>query len=224
MPKTVPEIQQLVAGHVQDAAGKLSAEQVKSAIEEALGGRYSVDRPRRVVADLIGDGAQSEWSTATLPGWREGFSQIVSVEYPQGRKPATLLGDEEWEIYSSPAGSVLRLRFAPANGQAARVSFTAPHAADASSLPEADFYALGALAASLAARKLAAIYTQTGDSSLSADTVNYRTKAQEYLALARRLEQDYSKLLGADPERPPAASSRSAAWTGDTAGGPRLTH
>ena len=58
MAKTIPEIQQLVAGQIQDAAAKLSADELKSAIEEALGGRYSKDRPQRIVADLAGDGAQ----------------------------------------------------------------------------------------------------------------------------------------------------------------------
>jgi hypothetical protein len=119
---------------------------------------------------------------------------------------------------------VLRLRYAPGNGQTARVTFTAPHELDASSMADSDFYAVGALAASLAARKLAAVYTQIGDSSLGADTVNYRTKSQEYMTLAKRLEQDYASLLGTDPERPAPAASRTAAWTGDTAGGDRLTH
>ena len=224
MAKTIPEIQQLVAGQIQDAAAKLSPDELKSAIEEAIGGRYSKDRPQRIVADLTGDGAQFEWDTATLTGWQDGFSQIVAIEYPQGQRPPTMLEDGDWEMYDSPTGRSLRFRFALANGQVARLTFTAPHALDASSMPDADFYAVGALGASLAARKLAAVYTQIGDSSLSADTVNYRTKSQEYMALAKRLEQDYANLLGTDPERSAPAASRTAAWIGDTAGGGRLTH
>ena len=224
MAKTIPEIQQLVAGHIQDAAGKLSTDELKAAIEEALGGRYSKDRPRKEVSDLPGTGAQYEWDLATVAGWQDGFSQIVAIEYPQGQRPPALLENDDWEIYDSPTARSLRFRFALASGKVARVTFTAPHAADASSMPEADFYAIGALAASLAARKLAAVYTQIGDSSLSADTVNYRTKSQEYMALGKRLEQDYANLLGTDPERSAPAASRTAAWLGDTAGGERLTH
>ena len=222
--KTIPEIQQLVAGHIQDAAGKLSAEELKAAIEEALGGRYSKDRPQRVITDLAGNGAQSEWDLGTVSGWQSGFSQVIEIEYPQGQLPATMLDDADWTLYESPTARSLRFRFALASGRVARVAFTAPHATDAASMPEADFYAVGALAASLAARKLAAVYTQIGDSSLAADTVNYRTKSQEYLALAKRLEQDYANLLGTDPERTAPAASRTAAWPGDTAGGSRLTH
>jgi hypothetical protein len=217
--KTIPEIQQLVAGHIQDAAAKLSADELKAAIEESLGGRYSKDRPRRVVADLAGNGAQSEWDVTTISGWQDGFSQITEIEYPQGQLPATMLDNDDWTIYESPTVRSLRFRFALGSGKAARITFTAPHATDASSMPDADFYALGALAASLAARKLSAVYTQVGDSSLAADTVNYRTKSAEYMALAKRLEQDYENLLGTAP-----AASRTEAWLGDTAGGGRLTH
>jgi hypothetical protein len=44
------------------------------------------------------------------------------------------------------------------------------------------------------------------------------------MALAKRLEQDYANLLGTDPERSAPAASTTAAWTGETAGGGRLTH
>jgi len=213
-----------VAGQIQDAAAKLSSNELKSAVEEALGGRYSKDRPQRMVADLTGDGAQYEWDTATLTGWQPGFSRIVGIEYPQGQRPPAMLENDDWDLYEKPTGVWLRFRFALANAQVGRVTFTAPHALDASSMPDADFYAVGSLSASLAARKLAAVYTQIGDSSLSADTVNYRTKSQEYMTLAKRLEQDYANLLGTDPERSAPAASRTAAWIGDTAGGGRLTH
>jgi len=222
--KTIPEIQQLVAGHIQDAAAKLSADELKAAIEEALAGRYSKDRPQRIVADLAGDGTQFEWDLATLTGWQDGFSQIAAIEYPQGERPPVTLEGDDWELYDSPAARSLRFAFALASGKTARVTFSAPHSTDASSMPDADFYAVGALAASVAARKLAAVYTQIGDSSIGADTVNYRTKSQEYLALGKRLEQDYENLLGTDPERTAPAASSTAAWTGDTAGGGRLTH
>jgi hypothetical protein len=222
--KTIPEIQELVAGQIQDTAAKLSTDDLRTAIEEALGGRYSKDRPLRVIADLTGDGAQFEWDTATIADWEKGFSRIAGIEYPQGQRPPAMLANDDWELYETPTGRSLRFRFALAGGQVARVSFTAPHALDASSMPDADFYAVGALGASLAARKLAAVYAQIGDSSLSADTVNYRTKSQEYMALAKRLEQDYANLLGTDPERSAPAASRTAAWTGETAGGGRLTH
>lgn len=224
MAKTIPEIQQLVAGHLQDAAAKLSSDELKAAIEEALGGRYSKDRPRMLVVDLTGNGAQYEWDLSAVTGWQSGFSQIVQIEYPQGEQTPIFLDNDDWTFYESPTARFLRFAFALTSGKKARVQFTATHGLDASSMPEADFYALGALAASLAAQRLAALYAQIGDSSIAADTVNYRTKSQEYMTLARRLEKDYENLLGTDPERTAPAASRTQQWKGDTAGGDRLTH
>ena len=60
MPKTIPDFQQLVAGHLQDGAAKLSPAEIVKAIEEAIAGRYSKDRPRKPVVDLTGDGATYE--------------------------------------------------------------------------------------------------------------------------------------------------------------------
>ena len=224
MPKTISEFQQLVAGHLQDGAAKLSSAEIVTTVQEAIGGRYSKDRPQMLIVDLTGDGATLDWSLASVTGWQEGFSRVVQIEYPQGERSPIYLESADWLLYDSPTGRSLRFAFALSSGKKARVKFTAPHAADAATVPDADFYAVGAQAASLAARRLAAIYSQTGDSSIAADTVNYRTKAQEYLALARQLEKDYENLLGTDPDRSSPASSRTAAWKGETAGGDRMTH
>jgi hypothetical protein len=224
MPKTIPEYEELVAGHLQDGAEKLAAVEVVKAIEEAIAGRYSKDRPRKQVTDLTGDGATYEWSLAGVSGWQEGFSRVIEIEYPEGERSPVYLEGGEWLLYAAPAGRFLRFAMALSTGKKARVRFTAAHAVDASTVPDADFYAVGALAASLAARRLAALHAQTGDSSIAADTVNYRTKSQEYMALARQLEKQYENLLGTDPERSAPASSRTEAWQGRTAGGERLTH
>ena len=224
MPITIPALEQLVAGHIQDDAGKLTSGEVLASIEEALAGRYSKDRPQRSVADLAGTGTQSEWTLAGIPGWEEGFSLISAIEYPQGESTPAYLDDGEWMIYEAPSGRGLRFAFPLSNAKTARIIFTSPHATDASSLPVADFYAVGALAAALASRRLAASYAQTGDSSIVADSVNYRSKSGEYLALARRLEQDYENYLGTDPDRSAPSASTTGNWSGETAGGDRLTH
>ncbi len=224
MAKTIPDFQELVRGHVQDAAEKLSGTDLTAAIEEAISGRYSKDRPRTLLSDLLGDGAQFEWDLTTLTGWQTGFSQVVQIEYPQGERAPHYLEDEDWLIYESPAARFLRFSFTLTSGKTARVKYTAPHAADASTVPDADFYAIASLAASLVAKRLSALYAQTGDSSIAADTVDYRSKSQEYAALARRLEKDYENLLGTDPGRTAPAASRTAEWKGKTAGGDRLTH
>ncbi len=224
MPKTIADYRTLVAGQIQDAAGKLPSADLTASIEEAIAGRYSKDRPRMLVVDLTGDGAKYEWDLATLTGWQSGFSQVVGIEYPQGERAPIFLENDDWRIYDSPTARFLRFAFALTSGKKARVRFTAAHSIDASTVPDADFYAVGALAASLAARRLSAVYAQIGDSTIPADAVNYRTKSQEYAALARQLENDYENLLGTDPERTAPAASRTVPWKGETAGGDRLTH
>lgn len=224
MPLTISAIQALVAANIQDDSTKLSSGEVVAAIEEAIAGRYSKDRPRHVVADLAGNGATYEWALTGISGWSEGFSQIRSIEYPSGEATPAYLDSSDWSIYNAPSGRTLRFPSPLTSGKTARVSFTAPHAADASTLPAAELYTIGVLAAALAARRLAAAYAQTGDSTIVADTVNYRSKSAEYLALARHLEQDYENYLGTDPNRSAPSASNTATWMGDTAGGERLTH
>ena len=224
MPKTISDFSGLLRGHLQDAAEKLSGADLTAAIQEAIGGRYSKDRPQTLLSDLLGDGAQFQWDLATLAGWQAGFSQVVQIEYPQGARSPHYLESEDWLIYESPSAKFLRFSFTLGGGKTARVKYTAPHPSDASTVPDADFYAVASLAASLAAKRLSALCAQTGDSSIAADTVDYRSKSQEYASLARRLEKDYENLLGTDPGRTAPAASRTADWQGKTAGGARLTH
>jgi hypothetical protein len=224
MPLSIAVIQQLVAGHIQDDAGKLSSNEVVAAIEEAIAGRYSKDRPRQLVSDLPGDGATYDFPLSGIAGWSEGFSQIRTIEYPAGEATPAYLDSGEWILYDSPSGRSLRFASPLTNGKAASVTLTAPHAADASTLPASDLYTVAVLSAALAARKLAAAYAQTGDSSIVADSVNYRSKSAEYLALARHLEQDYENYLGTDASRTAPSASTTESWIGDTAGGERLTH
>src|SRR3989304_2935717 len=153
MPKTISEFQQLVAGHLQDEAAKLSSAEIITTVQEAIGGRYSKDRPQMLIVDLTGDGAMIEWSLASVSGWQGGFSRLVPIEYPQGERSPIYLESDDWLLYDSPTGRSLRFAFALSSGKKARVKFTAPHAADASTVPDADFYAVGAQAASLAARR-----------------------------------------------------------------------
>src|SRR3990170_7370138 len=125
MAITIPQFQQLVAGHLQDTAAKLSSADLTAAIEEALAGRYSKDRPRLLVADLAGDGTKYEWDLAAVAGWQNGFSQVVRVEYPQGAQIPDYLEDDDWMIYDSPLSRFLRFAFALTAGQTARAQFTA---------------------------------------------------------------------------------------------------
>jgi hypothetical protein len=53
-------------------------------------------------------------------------------------------------------------------------------------------------AASLAADKLASFYVGTGDSTIQADVVNYRSKSQEMLNVSKKLRKRYFDHMGID--------------------------
>lgn len=99
----------------------------------------------------------------------------------------------------------------------------------ATTIPDSDFEACSDLAAAICAEKLAAIYAQTRDPSIAADVVNYRTKSQEYLALAKALRQRYFDHIGIEEDGKGSGAGPGAIAIGDMelrqgSGVDRLTH
>ena len=229
---TLRELSDRVKILVQDAAGKLSDGDRDKLIAQSIQQRYSKDRPREIVTDVPGNGA----ADLDLPGagedvFDEGFSLIRQLEYPIGNVPPSTIEDGGWTLYRTPAGLKLRLLASrvPA-GESIRVTWTARHRGDGSTVPQCDFEAVCDLAAALCFDALAAIYAQTGDSTIAADTVNYRTKSQEYLGLAKSARRRYFAHIGVAEEADAASASsgpalsigevdQSMGWGGD-----RLVH
>jgi hypothetical protein len=81
-----------------------------------------------------------------------------------------------------------------------RVTWTCRHTAPTvsvdSTIPDADFEAVCDYAGALCCEALAARYAQTNDSTIQADAVNYRTKSQEYLGIAKALRKRYDEQVG----------------------------
>jgi hypothetical protein len=216
---------------IQDAAGKLSDVDRKVLIAKAIRQRYSKDRPLHLVEDIVGDGSSS---VAMPQKYEDNFSVIESIEYPIGSEPPTIVESEDWYTYRAPSG--LKLRFSSATPTAAkpvRVNYTARHAADGSTVPSEDFDAVCDYMASLCLESLAAQYAQTGDSTIGADVVNYRTKSSEYLGLAKAARKRYFDHVGAQDDSGSGGNQGSgepaAIATGDLNetmgwGGDRLTH
>jgi len=132
-------------------------------------------------------------------GFEDGFSIVRSIEFPIGNVPPTHIEDAEWQMYrDTSALKIMLLATKPAASDQLRLTWTARHAADGMTVPEPDFEAVCDLAAALCFEALAASYAQTGDATILADTVNYRTKSQEYLGLARAARKRYADHLGID--------------------------
>lgn len=186
------DIIDLIRAKVKDDSGKLTdPDDLLSACTEALN-RYSKARPFEVVADMPGSGSHD----VDLPvDWIEGFSTITQVEYPVDRVPAEIIDRADYQLYASPAGRKLRILSAtPDADENVRQTYTIMHSAD--SVPAVDLEAVANLAASICLRQLAAAFGQTSDSTIQADTVNYRSKADEFRRLADSFENLYKAHLG----------------------------
>jgi len=70
------------------------------------------------------------------------------------------------------------------------------HRTDESTIPESDQDALCNLAASLYSGALASAYAHTSDSTIGADSVDHRSKSQEFAARAREQKKSYLNHLG----------------------------
>ena len=152
-------------------------------LEERLGDavrEFSRFVPRLRAKDYSGDGSTY---TLDLPNdWDERFSRIVSIESPQGEQEPTYLDPWEYTVYLTPDGYQLRLFSTPSDTTTVRVAYTALHRVNSQddTVPEAHKRALCYLAASMAARNLAAKYAGFTDPSITADAIGYTTKQREY--------------------------------------------
>lgn len=185
---------------LRDAAAKLPAGDRDALLLQAFQ-RYSKDRPRELVTDLNGNATSLlDMPVSGSDTFEDGFSTIEQIEHPIGSVPPTLLLEEEWQLYRTPTAlKIMILSTTPAAADTLRVTWTARHASDGSTVPDPDFEAVCDYAAALCYDALAAIYAQTGDPTIAADSVNYRTKTQDYQALAKAARTRYFTHIGIDP-------------------------
>ncbi|SRR6266404_2394613 len=186
---------------LRDGAAKLAAGDRDSLLQQAILQRYSKDRPRELVSDQTGNGtallAVPQTSANPPEVYEDGFSVIRLIEFPVGIVPPSLILEEDWQVYRSPSGlQVMLLGTTPSVSDSVRITWTARHKGDGSTVPDVDFEAVCDWAAALCYEALAGIHAQTGDATLNADSVNYRTKSQEYLGLAKVAAKRYFNHLG----------------------------
>lgn len=204
----------LMEALVRDESSRLRAEDKAAALDLAIS-RYSSDRPRHVVDDVVSAGGD----TLPLPDGWESESELVSIEYPIGNRPPSLL---DASIYTTPADRLLRLGDALPFGVSARCTFTARHIVDdaTDTVLVSHREGVAAYAAALLLEQLAAASINDGDSTIAADSTDRRTKAQEYASRARALKTRYADAVGlGGGGAAPAASGTSVAW----ASRPRMT-
>jgi len=184
--------------------------------------RYSNDSPGDLTIDVAGDGGNYYAIATALTSWVEGFSQILSIEYPA----ATIASDEQpqylepkdWEenYWVTAAGVSTRYLYLPNHSPAAteymRIKYSLPYtftgSPSACDVPPQDFYAVCYLAAGLACQAIATKFSQIGDSTINADSTSHTTKADEFRRRATEYIGLYEQHLGlgkfSGPNKPAA--------------------
>lgn len=218
------DMQALVTSLVRDDEDRIPDEDRDAAIALAVL-RYSEDRPRRPVVDIVSDGQALQ----DLPeGWEPGFSALVSLEHPVGRIPPSLLHSEAFGVYDAPDGQKLAFVHGdlPPAGDAVRVTFLAGHqlTAELDTTPQRHREVIACYAASLLLDQLSTLMANAGDSTIQADSVDRRTKSQEYASRARAMRQRYLDGLGINAKKNVAAGVQVNLDQYDSRGRDRLTH
>lgn len=204
-------------------------------VQRAILQRYSQDSPAVVVSDVLGNGTKYlPLPVAPTPKplflFEPDFSDIRQIEFPVGQQPPQLVLDSDFRVYRQPSGDSILINFDTPNPvDTVRVTWTARHLIDGSTVPDKDFFAVVDFSASLAAEKLASFYVGTGDSTIQADVVNYRSKSQEMLNVAKALRRRYYNHMGVSEDSTGGDESAPAIalgnqWLDMNSGVDRLVH
>ncbi len=227
MAYTYAEFKEKLSDIVRDDANKLTPEEKDRHIQEAVR-IYSRHRPREVVKDITGDGTYDYAITTHLTSWVKDFSVIKKIEYPADRRePEYVDQDEDWVLYEKEAGQYIHfLDDTPPATEKIRVTYTAPHIlSDAqNTIPEIDQDAVCELAASLCSGALASVYAHAIDSTISADSVDHKSKSEQFASRARAQKKIYTDHVGIKEGDVPAASAVKGFDFDYPDGSPRLTH
>jgi hypothetical protein len=200
---------------VKDEANKLTAADRDEAVQQAVQ-EHTRTKPWQRATSMLGSGS----AVLGLPtGWQVDASILEQIEYPVGTIPPTYLAQDEWRITAAPTAplGLHLLLFSASPGTAERLNlfWTAPHVVSeaTSTIAVGHYRAVAALAASYACLQLAGFYSQAGDPTISLDSQDPRTKAQEYRALAREYRGRYQTFFGLGSEGKAAdVQAASVSW------------
>lgn len=182
-----------------DATDAPSGTIVVSSLSAALLA-YSRHRPRHRLVDYTGDGSSYEF---TLPAdFVADFSKVISVEYPQGERTPVYLSSRYYSVHFTLSGAtevyVLRLAYTPSASETVRLRYTTLHTIteSATTVPAGDFEGLCHLACHYLAMSAVGYFGSQSRSTLDANVLNYRTKADEWRAIAEQFLYNYKSTVG----------------------------
>jgi hypothetical protein len=217
------DYQTLCTELVRDDAGKIAVAERDRAIAAAVY-RYSTDKPRTKVQDVTPEASQ----LLPLPAaFEDGFSAILAIEYPKGDIPPTFVEQDRYAIYDD--GTAKKIQLADGVAVAAsntRISFTIKHQVDAAvdTIPLQHREPVACFASASLCDQLAAFYSSGSDSSIQADSVEGRSKAQEYSSRAIALRKRYFNEIGIEEKHSAPAGVVVNLNQDDSQGQDRLMH
>lgn len=212
----------LVPGDHPVEAEALAAMKEK-AVAKAMD-HHSRHKPYTVIEDVDGDGG-FDYAVSGLASWVDEFSVISQVEYPvdDDDEAPDILQDDEWIIYETPSGNMLRfLEATPDSSEDFRVTYTTRHTCteEACTVASGDQESVQSLAAHYLCKMLSAAYSLNQDSTIDADSVDHGSKARNFQNLAKQYMEDYNAHMGIVPGKQKAASitkdmDADKSWAGD---------
>lgn len=191
------DIQKLTDILAIDADGRFSQEDRAAAIELALF-RYSSDRPRTACETVVFDGS----AFLSMPAdWQKDFSRVLEIKTDSGRVP--------FETVPSLSGEKILLSGDVRKGDVLTVWFTQRHIATETedTVPPADREAVANWAAAFLLDGMAAGYAGSVNSTISSDSVEHGSKANNYRAQAAACRKFYRDHMGLDDKRNAAAGT-----------------
>uniref|UniRef100_A0A6H1ZTH3 Uncharacterized protein n=1 Tax=viral metagenome TaxID=1070528 RepID=A0A6H1ZTH3_9ZZZZ len=194
-----------------DVLDEITESELNDVIDAAVR-RYSIDRPRRIAQQYTGDGT---YRYALPTYWEDGISSIDAVEFPDEQQAPIYMRVTEWDIIDIGDGNsemIHLLVITPSTSDTFTVHYTTKHTVTntTTTISDGDFEAVGYLVCSLACLALSARLARTKDSRYSADTLNFRTKSDEYRSLAKAFMEQYRIMLGL-----PDKGTKAADYIGD---------
>lgn len=137
--------------------------------------------------------AAGEYEYSLPADWESGFSAIYSIEYPAGNQEPEYLARDNYLVGPS------KWRFldiTPSAGESAVVTYSAVQTE--ATVPENALEGVAQLSAALACYAIAAKFAATTNPAVQSDSVDYRSKSDQWLSIARRFEQTGYRILGID--------------------------
>jgi len=175
----------------------VSAGVIDDCVSEALAD-HSRRSPRRVTADISGDGETHEYVLVTVASdWTAGLSVVQRVRtIPDGAEDGYMywMESDRWHVLRDGTSDVIVFETPIASGDTARLYYTAPW--PAATWPSEDDYAIANLAASKATEIIAQFFAQEGAPTLDVAFAQNSPKVDAYLQTARRFADRYLSHFG----------------------------